>query len=101
MWQTIITGIIIAAVFIYVVAKIIRIFIHPEKVKCNCGCKGCPFLKENSCCSKPSQEKDIKGASLTFSLISHLSLTSANDQSYSMLTCRKKRVRDGETNFST
>ena len=58
MWQTIITGIIIAAVFIYVVAKIIRIFIHPEKVKCNCGCKGCPFLKENSCCSKPSQEKE-------------------------------------------
>lgn len=48
MWQEIITGIIIAAVFLYVGWKLIRIFTHPEKVKCNCGCDGCARHRKGS-----------------------------------------------------
>lgn len=52
MWQEIITGIIVIAVFIYVGYKLYRILIHPEQVKCNCGCKGCPSAKQKhqDCC---------------------------------------------------
>lgn len=56
MWQEIITGIIIAAVFLYVGWKLIRIFTHPEKVKCNCGCDGCPASKRRSCSSQASKK---------------------------------------------
>ena len=57
MWQEIITGIIVAAVFFYVGFKIFRILTHPEKVKCNCGCKGCPSAKGKSCCSQSAQKQ--------------------------------------------
>lgn len=56
MWQEIITSIIIAAVFLYVGWKLIRIFTHPEKVKCNCGCDGCPASKRRSCSSQVSNK---------------------------------------------